>query len=77
MSQDIDLPEHVCLLVLCYTADSGTMKTVVALLLLCLSDPGQSDCQTDCLYCSKILPVEFSFNTMVSSVQAHVHRKLN
>ncbi|XP_073321390.1 prepronociceptin [Pagrus major] len=41
------------------------MKTVVALLLLCLCDPGQSDCQTDCLACSNILPKQLSFNTMV------------
>ncbi|TKS69737.1 Prepronociceptin N23K/N27K [Collichthys lucidus] len=41
------------------------MKTVVALLLLCLCDPGQSDCQADCLSCSNILPKQLSFNTMV------------
>uniref|UniRef100_A0A096LXF3 Prepronociceptin n=1 Tax=Poecilia formosa TaxID=48698 RepID=A0A096LXF3_POEFO len=32
------------------------------MLLLCLCDPGQSDCQTDCLSCSKILPKQLSFN---------------
>lgn len=41
------------------------MKTLVALLLLCLCDPGQSDCQADCLSCSNILPKQLSFNTMV------------
>ncbi|XP_030581594.1 prepronociceptin [Archocentrus centrarchus] len=41
------------------------MKTVVALLLLCLCDPGQSDCQADCLSCNNILPKQLSFNTMV------------
>ncbi|KAM8894583.1 uncharacterized protein pnoca isoform 1-T2 [Spinachia spinachia] len=41
------------------------MKTVVALLLLCLSDPGQSDCQADCVSCSNILPKQLSFNPMV------------
>lgn len=51
--------------VLCGAADFRTMKTVVALLLLCLCDPGHSDCQADCLSCSKILPKKLSFNTMV------------
>uniref|UniRef100_UPI0037E7644F prepronociceptin n=1 Tax=Semicossyphus pulcher TaxID=241346 RepID=UPI0037E7644F len=41
------------------------MKTVVALLLLCLCHPGQSDCQADCLSCSNVLPKQLSFNTMV------------
>ncbi|CAJ1048708.1 prepronociceptin [Xyrichtys novacula] len=41
------------------------MKTVLALLLLCLCHPVQSDCQTDCLSCSNILPKQLSFNTMV------------
>ncbi|XP_035538150.1 prepronociceptin [Morone saxatilis] len=41
------------------------MKTVVALLLLCLCEPGQSDCQADCLSCSNILPKQLSFNTIV------------
>ncbi|KAM6943470.1 prepronociceptin [Xenentodon cancila] len=41
------------------------MKTVVVLLLLCLCDPGHSDCQTDCLSCNDILPKDLSFNTMV------------
>ncbi|XP_068431058.1 prepronociceptin [Clinocottus analis] len=41
------------------------MKTVVALLLLCLCDPGQSDCQVDCVSCSNILLKPLSFNTMV------------
>ncbi|XP_056269015.1 prepronociceptin [Pseudoliparis swirei] len=41
------------------------MKTVVALLLLCLCDPGQTDCQADCVSCSNILPKPLSFNTMV------------
>ncbi|XP_074522853.1 prepronociceptin [Halichoeres trimaculatus] len=41
------------------------MKTVVALLLLCLCHPVQSDCQADCLSCSNILPKQLSFNTMV------------
>ncbi|XP_037553533.1 prepronociceptin [Nematolebias whitei] len=40
------------------------MKTVVVLLLLCLCDPGRSDCQADCLSCSNILPKLLSFNTM-------------
>ncbi|PWA18955.1 hypothetical protein CCH79_00004819, partial [Gambusia affinis] len=48
-----------------HTADGGTMRTVVALLLLCLCDPGRSDCQTDCLSCSKILPKQLSFNAVV------------
>ncbi|KAM7016021.1 uncharacterized protein pnoca [Tautogolabrus adspersus] len=41
------------------------MKTVVALLLLCLCHRAQSDCQADCLSCSNILPKQLSFNTMV------------
>ncbi|KAM9366121.1 prepronociceptin [Symphorus nematophorus] len=41
------------------------MKTVVALLLLCLCEPGQSDCQADCLSCSNLLPKQLSFNTVV------------
>lgn len=41
------------------------MKTVVTLLLLCLCDPGQSDCRADCLSCSNIFPQQLSFNTMV------------
>ncbi|XP_068587268.1 prepronociceptin [Cebidichthys violaceus] len=41
------------------------MKTVVALLLLCLCDPGQSDCQADCVSCSNMLPQQLSFNTVV------------
>ncbi|XP_017281361.1 prepronociceptin [Kryptolebias marmoratus] len=41
------------------------MKTVVALLLLCLCDPGRSDCQGDCLTCSHILPRQLNFNSMV------------
>ncbi|XP_022066157.2 prepronociceptin-like [Acanthochromis polyacanthus] len=41
------------------------MKTVVALLLLCLCNPAQSDCQTDCLSCSNILPKQLRFNTVV------------
>ncbi|XP_059209311.1 prepronociceptin [Centropristis striata] len=41
------------------------MKTVVALLLLCLCDPGRSDCQADCMSCSNILPKQLSFNTLV------------
>ncbi|XP_035485297.1 prepronociceptin [Scophthalmus maximus] len=45
------------------------MKTAVALLLLCLCDPGQSDCQTDCLSCSNILPKQLSFNTMVCLIE--------
>ncbi|CAK6967433.1 prepronociceptin [Scomber scombrus] len=45
------------------------MKTVVALLLLCLCDPGQSDCQTDCLSCGNILPKQLSFNTMVCLIE--------
>lgn len=53
--------------VLCFAADSWTMKTVVALLLLCLCDPGWSDCQADCVSCSNILPKQLSFNTMVRS----------
>ncbi|XP_069546423.1 prepronociceptin isoform X2 [Brachyistius frenatus] len=49
--------------------DGGTMKTVVALLLLCLCDPGRSDCQTDCLSCSNILPKQLSFNPMVCLIE--------
>ncbi|XP_041842818.1 prepronociceptin [Melanotaenia boesemani] len=45
------------------------MKTVVALLLLCLCDPGHSDCQADCLSCSKVLPKLLSFNTMVCLIE--------
>ncbi|KAG7218577.1 hypothetical protein INR49_020177 [Caranx melampygus] len=45
------------------------MKTVVALLLLFLCDPGHSDCQTDCLSCSNILPTQLSFNTMVCLIE--------
>uniref|UniRef100_A0A3B4TZE0 Prepronociceptin-like n=1 Tax=Seriola dumerili TaxID=41447 RepID=A0A3B4TZE0_SERDU len=45
------------------------MKTVVALLLLCLCDPGHSDCQGDCLSCSNILPKQLSFNTMVCLIE--------
>ncbi|XP_054476385.1 prepronociceptin [Anoplopoma fimbria] len=41
------------------------MKTVVALLLLCLCDPGQSDCRADCVSCSNILPKQLSFNIIV------------
>uniref|UniRef100_A0A3Q3X5W7 Uncharacterized protein n=1 Tax=Mola mola TaxID=94237 RepID=A0A3Q3X5W7_MOLML len=41
------------------------MKTVVTLLLLCLCDPGQSDCMADCLTCSHILPKQLTFKTMV------------
>ncbi|XP_008285072.1 prepronociceptin [Stegastes partitus] len=41
------------------------MKTAVALLLLCLFNPAQSDCQADCLSCSNILPKQLSFNTVV------------
>ncbi|MEQ2281698.1 hypothetical protein AMECASPLE_033075 [Ameca splendens] len=55
--------------VLCCAADGGTMRTVVALLLLCLCDPGRSDCQTDCLTCSKILPKQLSFNTVVCLIE--------
>lgn len=64
--------EHLCLF--CVLADGGTMKTVLVLLLLCLSDPGQSDCQADCLSCSNILPRHLSFNTKVkSTTQTHTH----
>ncbi|KAF7653832.1 hypothetical protein LDENG_00077780 [Lucifuga dentata] len=45
------------------------MKTVVAVLLLCLSDPGLSDCQTDCLSCSHFLSKQLSFNTMVCLIE--------
>ncbi|KAM3624890.1 uncharacterized protein V6R79_003501 [Siganus canaliculatus] len=45
--------------------DGGTMKTVVALLLLCLCHPGHGDCQVDCLSCNNILPKLLRFNTMV------------
>ncbi|XP_029986940.1 prepronociceptin [Sphaeramia orbicularis] len=45
------------------------MKTAVALLLLCLCDLGQSDCQADCLSCSNILPKQLSFNTMVCVIE--------
>nr|XP_020479163.1 prepronociceptin-like [Monopterus albus]XP_020479164.1 prepronociceptin-like [Monopterus albus] len=41
------------------------MKTVVALLLLSLCDPGWSDCQADCLSCSNFLPKQLNFNIMV------------
>lgn len=63
--------EHLCLF--CVLADGGTMKTVLVLLLLCLSDPGQSDCQADCLSCSNILPRHLSFNTKVKSTHTHTH----
>lgn len=65
--------------VLCCAADGGNMKTVVALLLLCLCDRGQSDCQADCLSCSNILPKQLSFNTMVRSphTQTHIHTYIN
>ncbi|KAK7899176.1 hypothetical protein WMY93_020029 [Mugilogobius chulae] len=45
------------------------MKTTVALLLLCLCDLGQSDCQADCLTCNNILPKRLSFNTMVCLIE--------
>ncbi|KAM9408766.1 prepronociceptin [Pholidichthys leucotaenia] len=45
------------------------MKTVVALLLLSLCDPGQSDCQADCLSCSNVLPKQLDFNTMVCVIE--------
>ncbi|XP_028257960.1 prepronociceptin [Parambassis ranga] len=45
------------------------MKTVVALLLLCLCDPGRSDCHTDCLSCSNILPKQLNFNTLVCLIE--------
>ncbi|XP_076012407.1 prepronociceptin [Genypterus blacodes] len=45
------------------------MKTVVALLLLSLCDPGLSDCQTDCLSCSRLLPRQLSFNTVVCLIE--------
>lgn len=45
------------------------MKTAVALLLLCLCDLGQSDCQADCVSCSQILPKRLSFNTMVCLIE--------
>jgi len=54
-------------------ADGETMKTVVALLLLCLCDPGQTDCQADCVSCSNILPKPLSFNTMVNMTPTHTH----
>ncbi|KAL3065099.1 prepronociceptin-like [Trematomus bernacchii] len=43
------------------------MKTLVALLLLLVCDPAHthSDCQTDCLSCSHILPKQLPFNTLV------------
>ncbi|KAK5873569.1 hypothetical protein PBY51_018603 [Eleginops maclovinus] len=41
------------------------MKTLMALLLLCVCDPAHSDCQTDCLSCSHILPKHLPFNTLV------------
>uniref|UniRef100_A0A8C6TI52 Prepronociceptin a n=1 Tax=Neogobius melanostomus TaxID=47308 RepID=A0A8C6TI52_9GOBI len=45
------------------------MKTAVALLLLCLCDLGQSDCQADCVSCSHILPKRLSFNTVVCLIE--------
>ncbi|KAJ0001957.1 hypothetical protein NQD34_001753 [Periophthalmus magnuspinnatus] len=45
------------------------MKTTVALLLLCLCDLGQCDCQADCLSCNNILPKRLSFNTMVCLIE--------
>ncbi|KAM9765112.1 prepronociceptin isoform 2-T2 [Menidia menidia] len=47
----------------------GTMKTLVALLLLCLCDPGRSDCQGDCLSCSKTLPKLLNFKTAVCLIE--------
>ncbi|XP_072321533.1 prepronociceptin [Eucyclogobius newberryi] len=45
------------------------MKTTVVLLLLCLCDLGQSDCQGDCLSCKNLLPARLSFNTLVCLVE--------
>ncbi|KAF3686913.1 Prepronociceptin N23K/N27K Nocistatin Nociceptin Orphanin FQ PPNOC Orphanin FQ2 Precursor [Channa argus] len=45
------------------------MKTAVALLLLCLCDPGWTDCQADCLSCSNIMPKQLGFNTMVCLIE--------
>ncbi|XP_072237306.1 prepronociceptin-like [Leuresthes tenuis] len=45
------------------------MKTLVVLLLLCLCDPGHSDCQADCLSCSKVLPKPLSLNTAVCLIE--------
>nr|XP_057934861.1 prepronociceptin [Doryrhamphus excisus] len=40
------------------------MKTMVALLLLCVCDAAHADCQDDCLSCSQLLPKQLTFNTM-------------
>ncbi|XP_054627032.1 prepronociceptin [Dunckerocampus dactyliophorus] len=40
------------------------MKTVVALLLLCVCDAAHADCQDDCLSCSRLLPKQRTFNTV-------------
>ncbi|XP_028296239.1 prepronociceptin [Gouania willdenowi] len=45
------------------------MKTVVVLMLLCLCDPGLSDCQNDCLSCTNILPKQINFNTVLCLIE--------
>lgn len=52
------------------------MKTVVALLLLCLCHPGHGDCPADCLSCSNILPKQLNFNTMVRSMNSKILQTL-
>lgn len=63
--------DGVCLFVV-WLPDGGTMKTLLVLLLLCLSDPGHSDCQEGCLSCSHLLPRHLTFNTMVRSTHTHI-----
>lgn len=64
----------LCSSALCCAADGGTMRTVVALLFLCLCDPGHSDCQADCLSCSNILSKHLSFNPTVRHPHTHTCR---
>ncbi|XP_004067505.1 prepronociceptin [Oryzias latipes] len=45
------------------------MRTVVALLFLCLCDPGHSDCQADCLSCNNILSKHLSFDPTVCLIE--------
>ncbi|XP_029001236.1 prepronociceptin [Betta splendens] len=49
------------------------MKTVVALLLLCLCDPGWTDCQADCVSCSNILPTHLSFKPLVCLIECEAN----
>ena len=66
--------QRLCLLSL---ADGGTMKPLLLLLLLCPSDPAQSDCRAHCLSCSKALPGPLGFHPLVRSTHTqpptHTH----